>query len=72
MGHFKSANAKFWSIHLSTSLSIKDCKVVYDSVGSVKPADVNYDNVIAQLLEVQREGYKRGVVIEVIVNMVCI
>ena len=50
---------------MSNSLSIKDCKVVYDSVGAVKPADVNYDNVIAQLLEVQREGYKRGVVIEV-------
>ena len=63
--HLKSANIKCLSLHLSNSLSIKDCKIVYDSVGAVKPVDVNYDNVIAQLLEVQREGYKRGVVIEV-------
>jgi len=44
---------------------IQDCKVIYDRVGSVKPSDVNFDNILAPLLDVDRDSYTRGVTLQV-------
>ena len=39
--------------------------MIYDRVGSVKPSDVSFDNVLAPLLEVDRDSYTRGVTLQV-------
>ncbi len=39
--------------------------MIYDRVGTVKPSDVSFDNVLAPLLEVDRDSYTRGVTLQV-------
>jgi len=43
---------------------IEDCRKVYDGVGSVKPDDVTFANILKPLLDVDRDSYTRGVALQ--------
>lgn len=45
--------------------SLQDLKVVYDKIGALEPAAVNYETVLKPLLDVDREGQTRGTAIQV-------